>query len=110
RFYHGLVLGLLASLRGRYAVESNRESGKGRYDIMLVPVKDAQATDPAIIIEFKVFDPRRETTLEDTATRALAQIDERAYATTLIERGFSADSILSYGIAFRGKEVLVLCN
>ena len=110
RFYHGLALGLLASLRGRYAVESNRESGKGRYDIMLVPVKDAQATDPAIIIEFKVFDPRRETTLEDTATRALAQIDERAYATTLIERGFSADSILSYGIAFRGKEVLVLCN
>ncbi|MBQ9058658.1 MAG: AAA family ATPase [Atopobiaceae bacterium] len=110
RFYHGLVLGLLASLRGRYTVESNRESGRGRYDIMLVPTKDAQVKDTPIIIEFKVFDPRRESTLEDTASRALAQIEERAYATTLIERGFSAEHILSYGIAFRGKESLVVCR
>ena len=109
RFYHGLVLGLLASLRGHYTVESNRESGWGRYDIMLVPTKDAQATDKAIIIEFKVFDKDDgETALEDTATRALAQIEERAYATALIERGFSSENILSYGIAFRGKEVLVV--
>ena len=106
RFYHGLVLGLLVSLRGRYTVESNRESGRGRCDVLLVPANNNH-TDPAIIIEFKAFDARRESTLEDTAERALAQIEEKVYATTLVERGFLAEQILSYGIAFRGKEALV---
>ncbi|MBQ9057834.1 MAG: PD-(D/E)XK nuclease domain-containing protein, partial [Atopobiaceae bacterium] len=107
RFYHGLVLGLLVSLRGRYTVESNRESGRGRCDVLLVPV-DNNHKDPAIIIEFKVFDARRESTLEDTAERALVQIEEKVYATTLVERGFTAEQILSYGIAFKGKEALVV--
>ncbi|MBQ9057839.1 MAG: AAA family ATPase [Atopobiaceae bacterium] len=107
RFYHGLVLGMLAKLRGLYTVESNRESGWGRYDIMLVPLNGATSARPAVIIEFKVFDPDEETTLQDTVERALAQIKERAYATALIERGVSAEHILSYGMAFRGKEVLV---
>ena len=107
RFYHGLVLGLLVSLRGRYSVESNRESGYGRYDVALVPTDSAQGADPAVVIEFKVFDPRREETLADTVARARAQIEERAYAAGLAARGIAPERIHTYGIAFRGKEVLV---
>ncbi len=65
RFYHGLVLGLLASLRGRWSVESNRESGFGRYDVALVPTDGANGTDPAVVMEFKVFDPDEEQTLAE---------------------------------------------
>lgn len=107
RFHHGLVLGLLVRLRGRYSVESNRESGYGRYDVALVPTDGAEGTDPAVIIEFKVFDRRREQTLEDTVARAHAQIEKRAYVAGLVARGIAEDRIRTYGIAFRGKEVLV---
>lgn len=107
RFYHGLVLGLLASLRGRYSVESNRESGWGRYDVALVPVDGASGTDPAVVLEFKVFDPDYEDTLEDTVARARAQIEERDYVAGLASRGIDVSRIRTYGIAFRGKEVLV---
>ena len=107
RFYHGLVLGLLASLRGRYAVESNRESGYGRYDVALVPTDGAEGADPAVVIEFKVFDPKREQSLEDTVARARAQVEERAYVAGLVERGIAPERIRVYGIAFRGKECLV---
>ena len=107
RFYHGLVLGLLAKLRGRYSVESNRESGYGRYDVAFVPTDGAGGTDPAVILEFKVFDARREASLEDTVARARAQIEERAYDAGLVERGIDEGRIRTYGIAFRGKEVLV---
>ena len=107
RFYHGLVLGLLVSLRGRYSVESNRESGYGRYDVALVPTDGAAGTDPAVVIEFKVFDRRREQTLADTVARAHAQIEEKAYVAGLVSRGISEERIRTYGIAFRGKEVLV---
>ena len=107
RFYHGLVLGLLVSLRGRYSVESNRESGFGRYDVALMPTDGAADADPAIVIEFKVFDPRREETLADTVARARAQIKDKAYVAGLVERGIAPERIRTYGIAFRGKEVLV---
>ena len=107
RFYHGLVLGLLASLRGRYSVESNRESGFGRYDVALVPACGASGTDPAVVMEFKVFDPRREQALEDTVARALRQIEKRRYVAGLVARGIDESRIRTYGIAFRGKEVLV---
>ena len=107
RFYHGLVLGMLVKLRSRWSVESNRESGYGRYDVALVPTVGAQGADPAIVIEFKVFDPRREETLADTVARARAQIEERAYAAGLAARGIAPERIRTYGIAFRGKEVLV---
>ena len=63
--------------------------------------------DPAVVIEFKVFDPRREKTLEDTVARALAQVEERAYVAGLVARGIPEERIRTYGIAFRGKEVLV---
>jgi len=107
RFYHGLVLGLLASLRGRYSVESNKESGFGRYDVALVPTSGAVGTDPAVVMEFKVFDPASEETLNDTVSRARQQIEGRAYVAGLIERGISRERIRTFGIAFRGKEVLV---
>ena len=107
RFYHGLVLGLLAKLRGRYSVESNRQSGYGRYDVALVPTDGATGTDSAAVIEFKVFDPRHEETLEDTCARALAQIEDKRYVAGLVERGISRERIHVYGMGFRGKECLV---
>jgi hypothetical protein len=107
RFYHGLVLGLLARLRGRWSVESNRESGRGRYDVALVPTDGAAGTDPAVVMELKVFDPRREEALSDTVARARAQIDDKGYVAGLVARGIAPERIRTYGVAFRGKEVLV---
>ncbi len=105
RFYHGFVLGLLVELRGRYVVRSNRESGFGRYDVMLEPLDPAQ--DRALILEFKVRNPRREKSLEETAATALAQIRERNYAADLMARGIPVDRIRCYGFAFDGKQVLI---
>ena len=105
RFYHGFVLGLLVDLKGRYYVTSNRESGFGRYDIMLEPVKTE--SDDAIIIEFKVFNPRKENSLEDTLASALHQIEEKQYEETLIAKGISKEKIRKYGFAFEGKNVLI---
>ena len=107
RFYHGLVLGLLAHLRGRWSVESNRESGWGRYDVALVPTDGAGGMDPAVIMEFKVFDSYDEDTLVDTVARARAQIEEKKYVAGLVARGIGPERIRTFGIAFRGKEVLV---
>ena len=104
RFYHGFVLGLLVELRGRYRLTSNRESGFGRYDVMLEPLnKD----DNAIILEFKVRDADDEQTLGDTVNEALKQIDERQYSQTLIDNGISIGKIKKYGFAFEGKKVLI---
>ncbi len=102
-FYHGFVLGLMVDLRGRYQITSNRESGFGRYDIMLEPLGE----DDAMIIEFKVFNKRREETLEDTLAAALAQIEEKNYAQILIDKGIGKERIRKYGFAFVGKEVLI---
>ena len=107
RFYHGLVLGMLSKLRGRWSVESNRESGWGRYDVALVPVDGAGGSDSAALLEFKVFDPDIEKTLADTVTRAKRQIEKKAYVQGLVARGIAPERIRTYGIAFRGKEVLV---
>lgn len=105
RFYHGFVLGLLVELRGRYVVRSNRESGFGRYDVALEPCDTAN--DDGYILEFKVRDPSREATLEDSVQSALAQIRERNYAADLVARGVPAERIHAYGLAFEGKHVLV---
>jgi hypothetical protein len=104
RFYHGFVLGLMVNLQDRYILTSNRESGFGRYDIMLEP---RQNKDDAIIIEFKVINKRRENTLEETLAAALAQIEDRDYARQLIDRGIAPEHIRKYGFAFEGKEVLI---
>ena len=104
RFYHGFVLGLMVDLTDRYVVTSNQESGFGRYDVMLEP-KDKD--DDAMILEFKVFNPRREASLEDTVQSALAQIEEKQYEAALTARGIPSEHIRRYGFAFEGKQVLI---
>ena len=105
RFYHGFVLGLIVDLQGRYVITSNRESGFGRYDVMLEPKNPKE--DDAIILEFKVHDPEDEATLKETVQSALAQIEEKQYAAKLVSRGILAERIRSYGLAFEGKKVLI---
>lgn len=105
RFYHGFVLGLLVELKGRYTITSNRESGLGRYDVLLEPCKD---TDDAFILEFKVYAPKDgERTLEDTVKSAGKQIDEMRYTALLEAKGIPEKRIRKYGFAFKGKKVLI---
>ncbi len=106
RFFHGFVLGLLVELRDIYEIKSNRESGYGRYDVMLVPKGDDRKYN-AIILEFKVYDSYDESTLDDTAQSALRQIEEKNYDAELIARGIEKERIRHYGFAFEGKKVLI---
>ena len=104
RFYHGFVLGLLVDLGKDYIVTSNRESGFGRYDVMIEP-KDN--TKDAFVLEFKVRDMEDEKSLSETVEKALAQIEEKQYETDLIAKGIPKEKIRKYGFAFEGKNVLI---
>jgi hypothetical protein len=104
KFYHGFVLGLMMEFNERYVITSNRESGLGRYDVTLEP---RNRTDDAVLIEFKVRNPKKERTLEDTLQNALRQIEERGYDAGLKQRGIEEERIRRYGFAFEGKNVLI---
>ena len=104
RFFHGFVLGLMVDLTDRYVITSNRESGCGRYDVMIEP---KSKDDDAIILEFKVYNSKKEVSLEDTVQAALNQIEEKKYETALIAKGIPAEHIRKYGFAFEGKKVLI---
>lgn len=108
KFYHGFVLGLISELRDIYEIKSNRESGYGRYDVMLIPRDLTDARLSAIVLEFKVHDSEEEKTLVDTAQAALRQIADKNYDAELIARGIDAERIRHYGFAFEGKKVLIM--
>ena len=105
RFYHGFVLGLMVELADRYILTSNRESGFGRYDVMLEP---RRPEDDGMILEFKVFQPRKEKDLQQTAEAALQQIEQRQYAALLMEKGVPKEKIKKYGFAFCGNKVQIV--
>ena len=106
-FFHGFVLGLMVDQTENYIITSNRESGFGRYDIMLEPIDKNNEKYPGIVIEFKVINQRKENSLEETVAAALKQIEEKNYDAELIKRGVKAENIHHYGFAFKGKEVLI---
>ncbi len=104
RFYHGFILGLIVELTDRYRITSNRESGFGRYDVMLEPLRPS---DDAVILEFKVCSAKKKQTLEDGVAEALDQIDRMHYAADLEAKGILPERIHKYGFAFKGKKVLI---
>ncbi len=101
-FYHGFVLGLMVELADQYVITSNRESGFGRYDVMLEPKTDKDG----IILEFKVQE-EDEKELSDTVLEVLRQIEEKNYQSSLIAKGVPEERIRKYGFAFCGKKVLI---
>lgn len=105
RFYHGFVLGMIITLRDRFIIRSNRESGLGRFDVILEPID--HNSHHSIILEFKIHRPRKENSIVDTALAALQQIENKQYASELISRGIEQHNIYKYGIAFKGKEIWI---
>lgn len=94
----------MVELADKYSISSNRESGYGRYDVLLEPKKEGE---DGIILEFKVYDPDEEKTLADTVQQALKQIEDKKYEMVLREKGIPEERIRKYGFAFEGKKVLI---
>ncbi len=103
KIYHAFVLGMLVGLKDQYEVKSNRESGLGRYDVMLIP-KNKHAL--GIIMEFKKISPFKKMDIKTAAHLALQQIEEKKYAQELLDRGI--ERILYLALVFEGKNVLIL--
>jgi len=106
-FYHGFVLGLMVDKRDDYIIKSNKESGFGRYDVIMVPKNIENSKLPALILEFKVINSSIEKSLEETVQAALKQIKEKKYDTELLKAGVKKERIRHYGFAFEGKRVLI---
>ena len=109
RFYHGFVLGLMAGQRNTYIIKSNRESGFGRYDVMMIPKQSTSESGkklPAIVLEFKVKRDN-EKSLEEAVEAALKQIEEKRYDEEILALGIEKERIRHYGFAFEGKKVLI---
>ena len=102
-FYHGLVLGLCATLDHRYFITSNREAGEGRYDLQFMPKKN---TLPGILIEIKAVKESSVSNLKELAHAAMKQMEDKHYESEL--RGKGVDTIVKYGVAFCGKNVEVI--
>ena len=107
RFYHGFILGLIVEQRENYRIRSNRESGFGRYDVMMIPKEHVRKRLPAIVMEFKVYNSRKEQALEETVQAALQQIKDKHYDAELLAQGFEIEQIHHYGFAFHGQKVLI---
>ncbi len=108
-FYHGFVLGLMAGQRNNYIIKSNRESGFGRYDVMMIPKHNTNESGkklPAIVLEFKVK-KASEKSLEEAVDAALKQIEEKRYDEEILALGIEKERIRHYGFAFEGKKVLI---
>ena len=106
-FYHGFVLGLMVDKRDDYIIKSNKESGFGRYDVMMIPRDTENSSLPGLILEFKVINHSIEKSLEETVKSALQQIEEKKYDTELLKVGVKKENIRHYGFAFEGKKVLI---
>jgi hypothetical protein len=100
KVYHALVLGMMVQLQTEYRITSNRESGYGRYDVMLHPL---QSNLPAFVFEFKKFDAEDEESIQETLSSAMQQMKTNNYAATLQQEGHSNIHLIA--IAFKGKEV-----
>ena len=106
-FYHGFVLGLMVDKRDDYIIKSNKESGFGLYDVMMIPRDTENSNLPGLILEFKVINHSMEKSLEETVKSALQQIEEKKYDTELLKAGVKKENIRHYGFAFEGKKVLI---
>jgi len=102
KVYHAFVLGMLVSLSENYEVKSNKESGYGRYDVMIIP-KDAAKL--GIIIEFKKIDEFLKINIDEGTEAALKQIEEMKYEQELLQRG--VENIVKLAVVFKGKEVRI---
>ncbi|ETX02274.1 MAG: hypothetical protein ETSY1_04185 [Candidatus Entotheonella factor] len=102
KFYHGLILGLLVNMEAHYVVRSNRESGYGRADVLLIPREPGH---PGVVLELKSLDTRREESVDEAVKQALRQIRDRDYAAEL--RSAGAQPIHELAIVFDGKLVWV---